>query len=252
MKPGALIALRSAVVFFFLISASSSFSQGVNPKIISGLSNLNAKKEITVDVKWYDDKKRVKTLYGKLSDPYPGTAEEAATQFLKENPDIFQLPQDLSGIKIERVREIGRINHREKLVIFQQAFGSLPVFDGGLDVYLKEDNSIELVHNYYVPNIAVDPHPSLSEEQIIERAKTDFSENCRQRIDKKGTLKSCEGQPLNIKKTPMTQLGIFEQNRQPHLAYQLIMDIESPRALMQYTIDAHTGQILKKRDLIQN
>lgn len=244
--------MRLIIVLLFLANASPSFSQGTDPKILSGLSRLTARKGTEVDVKWHDDKRRVRTLYGTLSDPSPGPPEAAAMQFLKENLDIFQLSQDLSDLKMERVREMVRTHRREKLVKFQQSFGSLPVFDGGLDVYLQDDNTVELVQNYYLPNITIDPHPSLSEAQMIEQVKTDFSENCRQKIDKKGTMKSCKGQPLILKEPPTIRLGIFGQHGQPHLAYHLVMTIESPMALMKYTIDAHSGQILEKADLIQN
>jgi len=99
---------------------------------------------------------------------------------------------------------------------------------------LHADNGVHLVHNYYVPDLYVDTRPALSEVDAIKIAESDLSRNCVQHKSKGAPPESCEGQPLELARTPSAQLGIFES----HLAYQFTLDVDRPRLLKEYTIDA--------------
>lgn len=230
------------------IFASESFSQEKPAEVLSALQNLEKQTASKPTIIWHENNRRIKTLSGKLSGLYSGTPEQAATQFLKENPDLFSLARDLQDIQIETVRDI---SHGQFKIHFQQTVGTLPVFDGGLEVYIGKDNRIEMVHNYYVPNISISLLPRITKEEVIELVKTHFRENCRFH-DKRGDVKPCPDQPLVLQEAPRPQLGIFEYEGQPHLVYRLTLNAKSHPALMDYTIDANSGEVLMAINRVQS
>jgi hypothetical protein len=73
-------------------------------EIQQALQRLKEKMGDKFSVKWHGDG-RVKTLEGELSFPYPGTPEDAAKQFLKENVTIFQMDTEIKDIEVEYSKE---------------------------------------------------------------------------------------------------------------------------------------------------
>lgn len=92
----------------------------------------------------------------------------------------------------------------------------------------------------------------MDENRVKELAKSHFRENCRLHKDKKGAPESCSHQPLVLRNVRDLQLGIFEHQGNAHLVYRLTLDIESPRAIVEYTIDANSGEILQELNRIQD
>lgn len=91
----------------------------------------------------------------------------------------------------------------------------------------------------------------MSETQIIEIAHNDFVTTCTHRKSKKSPAESCSSESFILRAPSKAQLGIFG-HIEPKLAYRLLFDVDSPRTLIEYTIDANNGQILKKLNLIQD
>jgi len=202
---------------------------------------------ISPELTFSQERGRVKTLRGKLSLPYPGAPEDAAKKFLKDNSAVFQMDPEIKDLQIESIKESLVGYH----VQFNQIFGSLPVFNGGIEIHLEKDKSVFLVHSYYLPNIKISTLPVLSEEDGVQIVKNHFLQNYRSRNDKTGELQSYEGKKIVFKEKPKPQLGIFEHQGKPHLVYKILLNLESPFALMEYTVDADTGTILEWVNLIQ-
>lgn len=233
-------------VFAFLLLLwipSQSFSRDKDPK--AALKRF--KSADMVNATWQEDVGRIKTLRGKLSLPYSGKPEEAARKFLLDNPELFQLSQDLSDLSVESVREAGATEAKKTIIKYQQSYEGLPVFNGSLQIHLREDNSIERINNNYIPNLSLSTTPSFEQSKAVEIAKADFNAGCQNPMEKEE--KSCNEQ---VKEAPSSlDLGIFEDKGKAHLAYRVVLDIQTPRALMEYIIDANSGTILKKLDRIQ-
>lgn len=235
-------------LLFFLILPTSGVAQSPSkhhhPTVLQGLKSLQERNRSSPNVAWYQDGQRVRTLEGNLSGSIPGTTGEAASKFVRENTDVFRLKPTTSDVSVEDVREVGVAG---KVVKFKQHYSGLPVFDGGLEVYVNADNSVHLVHNYYVPDLHIDTRPALSAAQAIRIAENDLSKNCIQYRSKIGQPESCEGQRLELARAPSVQLGVLDS----HLAYRFTLDVDLPRLLTEYTIDANNGQILKSLDRIR-
>ena len=235
-----------------LLFPGSIFSQNRSPADVhKALQRLKERTGGKIKVEWRGD--RVGALEGNLSLPYSGTPEEAAKQFLKENADIFQIPTDLNDVEVETVREdvVGN-KHLGYYISFKQTYKGLLVFDGSVGVILKPDRSISTVYNAYLPNINISTTPTLAEKDAIEIVKNKYlQEDCYKRRGLGGEPIPCEGQELILKGEPQLQLGIFEHGGKPYLAYKILMDVESPRAYLQYIINANDGTVFEGGDMIR-
>jgi Zn-dependent metalloprotease len=257
MKSNNIIILLSCIVGLVWIFPEHVFSQVKHPVALNrlvkikkknALENLKKKMGEDFDVYWHSGNKRVKTLRGKLSLPHPGTPEVAARQFLKENTAIFQLEPGLDDIELESVKESLGGNH----IRFIQVFATLTIFNGTLDITLKKDKSVFIVHNNYLPDINIPTSPTLSESEVAIQAQNHFLQNYRYPRNKNEEARFYTGGGLIFETEPKIQLGILEYKEKPYLAYRIILHLSSPIALMEYVIDAHTGDVLKWRNLIQN
>lgn len=239
------------VLFFCFIAVvfpGTVFSQG-NAEVHNAIKKLKERMGDNIKVKWHG-RGRV-TLDGKLSLSYPGTPEDAAKQFLRENAAIFQMDPVLSDMEVETIREdkIGD-KHLGYYVSFKQTYKGLPVFDGGVGVNLKEDKSVGIVSSAYLSNINISITPTLSENEVIEIAKNDYIKNC-QYSDITGKSYSCAGMAITFKGNPYVQLGILEHAGKIYLIYMINLATESPvYDSLEYKIDANTGTILEKGSLV--
>ena len=235
---------------WILIYTESIFSQEYNPKVQKALEDFKKKRGTNWTVVWHPEHDRVKTFRGKLSPSSSGTPKDVAINFLKENAPIFLINPSLQDLQVESVREtLGGY-----LVVFRQTFKGLPVFNGKIEVHLKKDNSVFLIHNNYLPNINVYVTPTLMRKKVIELAKNDFFKNCRYKKSKVGPPQPCTGSELTFK-TDKVQLGIIEKQGKPYLVYNIVVTIEQNESLFdtwEYYVDAHNGNILEKIRLIQD
>lgn len=138
------------VVFSFSVLAypDLSFSGNENQRVQSALKGLKARSGGKIDVTWEKDKPRIRMLRGKLSASYSGAPEQAATRFLADNPDLFQLDSSLSDLSVDSRRQIGGGELLTTVVRFKQTVSGVPVFDGGLEVFVKSDGSIDQVKSF--------------------------------------------------------------------------------------------------------
>lgn len=226
-----------------------AYSQATNFEVLKALSDLRTKQG-NLKVEWYPAQNRVKTLKGALSEPLTGTPEDAAFKFLSEKTAIFQIEN------IPMNLQVGNISTSAggHIVRFKQIFEGLPVFNGKIEVNLKKDNSVFLIHNSYLPHIDLATSPTLSESAAVDIAKADFFQNCSYRSDKSPKQSSCGALQI-ILREENSQLGILEVVGKPVLAYDIVLRFDlndSLFALVQYKIDALLGEVIEKKDLIQN
>src|SRR5262245_32734245 len=80
-------------------------------------------------IDWDNELGRPKTLQGGRYRSIQGDAESVARTFLLENRELFQLPQNLSSLVLDSLKESAGDVH----LTFHQLYRGLPVFNGGLD-----------------------------------------------------------------------------------------------------------------------
>lgn len=244
------ILLFLVFVGVILILPKPAFSQEKNPEALKAVQKLKQRMGSNIKTEWRGP--NIVKLEGNLSLPSPGTPEETAKQFLKENAAIFQMPSDLSDVEIERMREdkIGD-KHLGYYVRFKQTYKGLPIFKGGgVGISLKQDKSVSTVSSSYLPNIDISTTPTLSENEAIDIAKDDHKKNCQYREGKRAEYKSCAGMEIIFKDNPYVQLGISEHGEKIYLIYKINLATEFPvYDSVEYVIDANSGTILDKGSL---
>ncbi len=224
-----------------------------NPQVMRALGEFRGKHVAKIKrVKWNPERTRIKTLRGMpLSLPFSGSPEDAAKHFLSDNAALFRLDQEFNDLELD----VGatRKSSVSNSIHYKQIFGGLPVFNGGVSVHLRgDDNSVFLVHNYYMPNIDISTTPVLSENECIGLATKDLQQRYDFRKDESGEYLSFKGAEFIFEFTekPQPQLGIFEHKGKPCLVYKFFLMIE-PLILEKFMIDAHTGVILQSGNLVQ-
>jgi Zn-dependent metalloprotease len=221
-----------------------------NPQITKALEKLKEKARTGWGASWNEKRTAVRTLRGtlpqaqasKISDP----PDKIAIDFLKENRALFQMPAELDDLHVERSIE----GMGSYYVTLRQTYNGLPVFNGHVRVSIGvKQKDIYLLHNYYVPNINIATTPLLSEEDVIAIAREDVLKNHMYETDKNGR-KPYFGQ-MAFRKNPHPELGVFNLNESPVLVYKFYLDIWQPRSLLQYVINANTGEIIEAEDRLQ-
>lgn len=178
-----------------------------------------------------------KSLRG-LYKPLSGAPEEVAKSFLSENRDLFQLQPDLSDLSLQFRKQSPAGNH----LTFHQSYAGLPIFNGGLDIHITPAGQVFLVNNRYIPKAALERlslTPILSNDEVVQRASADY--HTYKLHDKAGE----PFQPETAIVTDLPELGIYRVPAGYRLAYRLTVGV------VRYVIDAHSGEILKRTELIQ-
>jgi len=167
-------------------------------------------------------------LSGRIPSPPGPDAEAIARGFLRRYKNLYKMRDpdaELSTLRVATDR-IG-MDH----VRFQQVYQGLPVFGAQMITHLR-GKEITSVNGAYIPEIEVSVEPALSGEEAIEIAKGDLG-------DEEAVL-SEEG----------TELGIYHDGEEGHLAWQLRLFSYAPLGRWVYFVDAHEGQIILKFNTI--
>lgn len=223
-----------------------------NPQIKRGMEALRKKTETGWSFLWNDSQTKIEFLQGKIplanSSKISDRAEKIATNFLKENHELFQLRSYLEDLPIESVNEEGRNNY---VVRFKQTFNGLPVLNGSVKISINEKKEIYMLHNYYVPNITLSTIPRLSEKDVIVIAKNHMQQNYMYTVSLAGRLPySGEVIYFSNRPPPLPKLAVFDFHETPILVYEFYLDIQKPRVDLHYIVDANTGEIIESQNTI--
>ena len=157
--------------------------------------------------------------------PYSGPPDKAAETFLKEHYRLFEMNPDLSGLKLDTVRQVRNVHH----VRFQQTYQSLPVYDAEYLVHILTDGRIIMANGTYYPEIEVPTTPQLSKETAQKIALNDLKGNA----ELGGNISS--------------RLVIYPKDEQFHLAWELNIPL-APFGGWVYFVDAESGNVLDRLD----
>jgi Fungalysin/Thermolysin Propeptide Motif/Fungalysin metallopeptidase (M36) len=229
----------------FLLDANIASSD--EQKISQELEILRSR-ATELEAEWVADRSKIKTLRGELSAPSAAAPEAIVDQFLSDYADVFLMRGDPSTLEVQRVQDSPAGYH----LSYKQTYEGLPVFNGSMEIHVARNGQISLVHNYFVPGINISPAPLLSEPEIINRALQDYLSTYRRPIDKSGRFTTYAGEELILKREIQPELGIFDDNGTLRLAFKLIIFAESPFGLVEYIVDASSGNILSRRNLVRN
>ncbi len=148
-----------------------------------------------------------------------GELQRDAITFLNEIAPLYGFQDVLSEYRIGR--------HYSDVVVFDQYVGEVPVNGSSIYVYSLKPNTITTVRGRFFPNIQINTIPTIDSEQAIQVA-----------VDDIGTMTS------NCIIVDTLLINLF--NDEFHLMWWLgVYDTLKPPGY-EYSVDAHTGEILEK------
>jgi hypothetical protein len=201
---------------------------------------------------------RIRALRGVLTPPSPEGPQEIAGRFLSAQAARFGMKPGLADLRLARVVESPAGRHFR----YEQVYRGLPVFDAGAEVHVAADGHVFLARNDYAPGIDLPLSPARLPAAITALAVEDFLATASVVLDKQGRTRPNRGQALKLAQEIVPELGIYAGHPdaggtgagspKPRLAYRLVVFAETPWGVVEYVVDAHTGEILSRRSLVQD
>lgn len=192
---------------------------------------------------------RIRALRGALTPPSPEGPREIAERFLSGQAARFGMKPGHPDLRLARVVESPAGRH----FLYEQVYRGLPVFDAGAEVHVAADGRVFLARNDYAPGIDLPVSPARVPAAITAVAVEDFLRTASVVLDKRGHTRPIRGETLKLAKEIVPELGIDAASpARPRLAYRLVVFAETPWGVVEYVVDANSGDILRKRSLVQD
>lgn len=171
-----------------------------------------------------------------------GKPEDIAFTFLTENESFLDINQ--KNLKFRECKETKRVN----IAIFQQVYKGVAVQDKDVRVNLSKNGEIKFVKSNYYPHHELNVDPQITPENAIAVVKADLGVEELLQVTKKV---SEEGRGEDEISTPVPELVIIsgeESGNKAYLAWKFKFLQKDTPNFWYYAIDAHTGEIIVKRD----
>jgi Zn-dependent metalloprotease len=160
---------------------------------------------------------------------YHGTARQAARSFLADHAALLGFGS-LKHLRYVRTQKYKGIRY----VTFNEIVHSVPVYEAQYVVHLKRNGQVNMVNGRYYPHIKVSTSTPISKAAAIQTAQSDL------KTDQNAGLKTT------------ARLIIYRNKKKFHLAWELTLLSQNQGKNWLYMVDAHSGQILYKLNLIMD
>jgi hypothetical protein len=197
-------------------------------------------------VRWNDFAGSPDVIMGFHTVPSSDTPENAARAFINTNAAIFGV--DASALVLTDQKEaMGGY-----LLRFQQKVGDLDVAGGGLGLVMNRDKQIRMVMGSTFRDVSAPGVPSLSATTVAARAITDLAQYA---VNFPGlqyatpALDRLAQEVAPVLRAP--RLNLFPTANGYRLAWDVITFSRNPFGLFITQIDAQSGEILRREDLVR-
>lgn len=216
---------------------------------LSALDNLKAATNAPgMTMRWNDFGGSPDVIFDFASQPYGGTPEEVGRAFLQENAALFG---------ISNVADLRLVSNKQalggSLLRFQQTFGGIDVKNGGVGLVIK-DNRVIAASGPYFSNVNVSTQPSVSAAQARQTVDADLA---KYQINLPANISKLFEPALNILSQQLApvsnlepRLGIYPTADGYKLVWKVAKFSANPFGLFLTEIDAHTGEIVSRKDFI--
>ena len=200
-----------------------------------------------ITARWNDFGGSPDVIYDFASRPYSGTPEEAARAFINDNTALFGVSES-NNFRVFSSRDaLG--GH---LVRFQQTYNGVPVSDGGIGVVMNSKNQVIMASGPFFRDVAVDTQPSLTAEQAKAAADNDLN---RFFVALPSAVTNLLQNGLSVISQQVTAannippaLAIYPTADGYRLTWKVAKFSTNPFGLYMVTVDAHTGEIVGRKD----
>ncbi len=177
-----------------------------------------------------------KKIYDIDIKPSNNDPKTIADSFLKKISSELKIPQDLSNIKFEKVKESMLGNH----VLYQQYYNNQPISGAWVRIDIDKNGKVYNVNNDLVPQDFVSKAQNIETKTLKEARKLSENEVKNLAIKNVPSKKEDSCKVLETEKVYYPYKGI------PTESWKIIVKTESPRAEWKIYLDAVTGKVLFK------
>jgi hypothetical protein len=157
--------------------------------------------------------------------------ERVSRDFLRENRSLFRVDtDDLTPLSVRQGRGVW-------FVTFGQLHDGLVVEGARLDLRYGVTGNLLLAGGVIHPNIDIQTTPGMSGDEAVGFAVRDLPSDWRPAL---------EGTP-ELRVLPLARGSSYEYR----LIYSFVFDVSSPRSRWQTSVDANTGEILHRTNLVR-
>ncbi|MDQ3799582.1 MAG: M36 family metallopeptidase [Acidobacteriota bacterium] len=217
------------------------------------LEALNALKTSTnasnMTVRWNAFGGSPDVVYDFASQPFSGTPEEAGRAFIQQNAAAFGVA-NVSDLKLFSQREaLGGY-----LVRFSQTFNGIDVKDGGIGIVMNANKQVIMASGPYFRDVNVNTTPSISAEQARSKVDADLAQYSNNIVNSASNLfqpaLNVVSQQTQVVNNLQPKLGIYPTADGYKLVWKVAKMSTNPFGLYAYSIDAHTGEIVARKDFV--
>jgi hypothetical protein len=181
---------------------------------------------------------------------YPGTPEAAGRAFLADHAALFGIA-NVADLRLARQKSaLG--GH---LLRFQQTFGGLDVKDGGVGLVLNANNQVIMASGPLFRDVAVNTTPSLDANAARAAADADLARFAANLPAAANQLLAPAlahlGSQVSVVNQQEPRLGIYPTADGYRLVWKVAKFSTNPFGLYLVTVDAHTGEIVARKDFVQ-
>ena len=202
----------------------------VHKNIKAAFKSFNSRFNNKWKVKYSKINQMVRKLYGYHTRFLGNDYENVGKSFLKENYDLFQIEVD--SLQYIEKNEVNKFIH----TVYQQYYKNIPVENGIVKMSLLKDGKLMFLNSDYVYDIDLPIGPNISEQDAISRALQDLN-------------------PIKYKQESIkSKLVIYqdEETGEKYLCYKISLYSQDPLGAYIYYIDALTGNVINKYDILMN
>ncbi|MCI0330511.1 MAG: M4 family metallopeptidase [candidate division Zixibacteria bacterium] len=193
-----------------------------------------------------DDERGVpRRISGKLQQGLSkGDVVQTVYEFFEKNRELYGLSDPRSELKVTRNEK----NQLGTLVVLKQLYGNVEVWNTMLKANFGRDGNLYAIYGSTYPDIDLSTAPSLDSNSALEIVIRDLEfppglDYGLIELERFGRRQP-KGRP------PLTRLAIFSHRGKYHLVWVVRLLGYKTDSDWEYFIDAHTGEILEKQDLI--
>lgn len=215
---------------------------------LEALNNLKAAASApNMTVRWNDFGGSPDVMYDFASQPLEGTPEEAGRAFIAQNASLFGVSDANNFRLFSQKQALGGT-----LIRFQQTFNGVAVANGGIGLVLNGNKQVIMASGPFFRDVAVNTQPSLSAEQAVAAANADlnrFAVNLPSYVtDLLQPGLGIVSQQLAAVQDIQPTLSIYPTADGYRLTWNVAKYSTNPFGLYMVTVDAHTGEIVARKD----
>ncbi len=186
-------------------------------------------------VRWDKENFIPKKIYGFETDPYDGTPQEIAENFLKENLDALKISASFEDLKFDMVTQ----SLGASTVLFQQYYEDTPIHGAWVTVHINKQNRIFMVKNDTVPVSRLNEKIGIAKAGPLPESEIDLI--IKKKIEEHGILNS------DIQKETM----IYPLKGNLRKAWKVKFGTKEPAASWILFIDRTDGHIIEERNVLR-